>query len=278
MRSFIFLRAFLSCDKMRNAWRVIEVVITSRTRNAVVRSGHVGSNPTLSVLDRVKRSMFFRKGCLSMYQSVIFDLDGTLLNTLDDLTDSVNATLSAFCLPEKTRDDVRQAVGNGGRNLMRMVIPGGEAHPAFQEILDYYVPYYENHCRIRTRPYEGIMDLLVSLREKQIGMAIVSNKGDGAVQELASLYFDGIIDQAVGERDGIRRKPAPDSVLEAMRLLGSAPKETLYVGDSEVDHTTAINAGLDVALVTWGFRDRNSLFGLHPKYLIDHPGDLLHLF
>ena len=213
-----------------------------------------------------------------MYQSVIFDLDGTLLNTLDDLTDSVNAALSAFRLPEKTSDDVRLAVGNGGRNLMRRVIPGGETHPAFQEILDYYVPYYENHCRIKTRPYDGVMELLAGLRQKGVGMAIVSNKGDGAVQELAAQYFCGIIDQAVGERDGIRRKPSPDSVLEAMRLLGSSPKETLYVGDSEVDHTTAANAGLDLALVTWGFRDRDTLSGLHPKYLIDHPGDLLHLF
>ena len=213
-----------------------------------------------------------------MYQSVIFDLDGTLLNTLDDLTDSVNAALSAFRLPEKTSDDVRLAVGNGGRNLMRMVIPGGEAHPAFQQILDYYVPYYEGHCRIKTRPYDGIMELLLRLQKKNTRMAIVSNKGDGAVRELAAQYFSGTIDQAVGEREGIRRKPAPDSVLEAMRLLESDPEKTLYVGDSEVDYTTAKNAGIDLALVTWGFRDREALSRLHPKYLIDHPGDLLELF
>ena len=213
-----------------------------------------------------------------MYKSVIFDLDGTLLNTLEDLTDSVNAALRAFSLPERSIDDVRRSVGNGGRNLMRCVVPGGEKHPAFEQILAWYVPYYEAHCRIKTRPYDGIMPLLQALHDAGIPMAIVSNKGDGAVRALAAEHFGGLIGQAVGEREGIRRKPFPDSVLEAIRLLHADPERTLYVGDSEVDQTTAANAGIDVALVTWGFRDRTSLEALHPKYLIDHPGALIPLF
>jgi len=213
-----------------------------------------------------------------MYKAVIFDLDGTLLNTLEDLTDSVNAAMRAFSLPEKTLDEVRQSVGNGGRNLMRRVIPGGEAHPAFEQILAWYVPYYEAHCRIKTRPYDGIMPLIQSLHNMHVPMAIVSNKGDGAVRALAAEHFNGLISQAVGEREGIRRKPFPDSVLEAMRLLQTDPHSTLYVGDSEVDQTTSENAGIDAALVTWGFRDRDSLKALQPKYLIDRPEDLIRLF
>ena len=212
-----------------------------------------------------------------MIRAMIFDLDGTLLNTLDDLADSVNAAMREFSLPLKNIDEVRDNVGNGGRRLIAGVVPGGETNPRFEEILAYYVPYYQAHCRIKTKPYDGVLPLLAKLREEGILLAIVSNKGDGAVKELSREYFQDLVCEAVGEREGIRRKPAPDSVAEAMRLMQVTPEETLYIGDSEVDYETAANAGVPCALVTWGFRGREALAQIHPDYLIDHPQQLTKL-
>ena len=211
---------------------------------------------------------------MASYKAIIFDMDGTVLNTLEDLADSVNASLSHFGLETKSLEEVRWAVGNGVRQLMRTVIPGGEAHPLYQDILQYYVPYYQAHCQIKTRAYEGIPEAMRSLKEMGFRLAIVSNKGDGAVKELNRLYFDGLVDEAIGERPGIRRKPAPDSVLEAVRLLGCSPQEAIYVGDSDVDIDTAANAGMKVIGVGWGFRGREFLEALHPDYLIDTPEEL----
>ena len=210
-----------------------------------------------------------------MVKAVVFDLDGTLLNTLEDLADSVNYTMRHFHLPEKTIDEVRTSVGNGGRKLMERVIPGGSAHPEFEKIFAFYTPWYENHCQIKTRPYEGVIELLRLLKKRGIGTAIVSNKGDGAVQELYDLYFRDLVDTAVGEREamGIRRKPCPDTVLEAVRRLGCGPEEAVYVGDSEVDYETARAAGMPCVLVTWGFRTAQDLQALHPDFLIDRAED-----
>ena len=213
----------------------------------------------------------------TMIEAVIFDLDGTLLNTLDDIAGSVNATLRHFQLPEVTRDKVRRSVGNGGRNLIRCVVPGGESHPQFEEIFSYYVPYYEQHCQILTRAYEGILPTLKTLKEMGKKLAIVSNKGDGAVKELSKQYFSDLVETSVGERAGIRRKPNPDSVLEAMRLMGMEKENVLYVGDSEVDHATAQAAGVKVVLVSWGFREKADLEKLGPDYLIDKPEELVAL-
>lgn len=209
-----------------------------------------------------------------MIKAVIFDLDGTLLNTLEDITDSVNAAMRQFELPEVSLEKVRSSVGNGGRVLISKVVPEGEANPRFEEILGYYVPYYEGHCRIKTRPYDGILEMMGVLRDMGLKMAIVSNKGDGAVKELAAIYFQELVAEAVGEREGIRRKPWPDSVLEAMRLLACGPDEVLYVGDSEVDHETAQAAGIPDVLVTWGFRPAQDLAKLGSAYLIDRPEEL----
>ena len=213
-----------------------------------------------------------------MYTTAVFDLDGTLLNTLEDIAASVNHTMRTYGFPEKTLDEVRMSVGNGGRRLMERTIPLGAENPRFEEILAYYVSYYEDHCRIATKPYDGIMTMLETLKRQNVKMAIVSNKGDGAVKALAQEHFRDLIDQAVGEREGIRRKPCPDSVNEAMRLLGSTREETLYVGDSDVDYHTAENAGIPAALVTWGFRDREMLAQLGPAHLIDEPMQLCGLF
>ncbi|MDO5346213.1 MAG: HAD family hydrolase [Lachnospiraceae bacterium] len=209
------------------------------------------------------------------YDTVVFDMDGTLLNTLDDIADSVNAILRQYQYPEKSLEEVRLAVGNGARQLMRLVLPGGEENPKFEQILKEYGAYYQEHCQKKTRAYDGIPELLQALKDAGVKMAIVSNKGDGAVKELNRQYFAKNIETAVGEREGIRRKPEPDSVLEALRILDSQKERALYVGDSEVDYHTAKKGKLTCVLVSWGFRDREQLAALQPDYLIDDPEQLL---
>ena len=211
------------------------------------------------------------------YDTVVFDMDGTLLNTLDDIADGVNYILRQYQYPEKSLDEVRRAVGNGARQLMRLMLPGGEENPRFDQILKEYGAYYQAHCQEKTRAYEGIPELLGALKEKGVKLAIVSNKGDGAVKELNRQYFAENIETAVGERPGIRRKPEPDSVLEALRILGSTRERALYVGDSEVDYDTAKNGKMACVLVSWGFRTREQLEALHPDYLIDRPEQFLTL-
>lgn len=209
------------------------------------------------------------------YDTVVFDMDGTLLNTLEDIADSVNYILRQYQYPEKSLEEVRRAVGNGARQLMRLSLPEGEDTPGFEQILKEYGAYYQGHCQRKTRAYDGIPELLRKLKEAGVKMAIVSNKGDGAVKELNCLYFAQDIGTAVGERPGIRRKPEPDSVLEALRILNSSRERALYVGDSEVDYYTAKNGELACVLVSWGFRDREQLAALGADHLIDHPAQLL---
>ena len=188
--------------------------------------------------------------------TVIFDLDGTLLNTLQDLADATNYALREQGMPERTIDEVRQFVGNGVRLLMIRAIPGGEENPLFEETFALFKSYYGEHCNDHTKPYEGIMELLATLREKGYAVAIVSNKIDFAVKELSKLYFQGIVPVAIGEKEGIRRKPAPDTVFEALKELGRTKEEAVYVGDSDVDIVTAQNAGMPCISVLWGFRDK----------------------
>lgn len=188
--------------------------------------------------------------------TVIFDLDGTLLDTLQDLADATNYALRKQGMPERTIEEVRQFVGNGVRLLMIRAIPGGEENPLFEETFALFKSYYGEHCNDHTRPYEGIMELLATLREKGYAVAIVSNKIDFAVKELSKLYFQGIVPVAIGEKEGIRRKPAPDTVFEALKELGRTKEEAVYVGDSDVDIETAQNAGMPCISVLWGFRDK----------------------
>ena len=213
-----------------------------------------------------------------MLRAAVFDLDGTLLNTLDDLTDSVNVTLARFDRPAVSSTQVRAALGGGGEKLFERVLVKGREDERFADMLAFFVPYYAQHCREKTAPYPGLMDTLQLMQEKQVKMAIVSNKADSAVRILAEAFFADMVTVAVGAKEGIRKKPCPDTVLEAMRLLGAKPEETLYIGDSEVDLDTARNAGIAVALVTWGFRDREQLAPMQPEYLIDEPAQLAQLF
>ena len=206
-----------------------------------------------------------------MYSAAIFDMDGTLLDTLDDLADATNATLSAYGFPARTREEVRLFVGNGVEKLMERALPDGQATIAhrqdgssadFGTILADFKTRYAACCRDRTRPYPGIPELLADLRRAGIPVAVVSNKFDAAVKSLAAAYFGDLIPVAVGERAGVRKKPAPDTVFEAIRLLGipSADEQSgarpVYIGDSDVDIATAAAAGLPCISVTWGFRSR----------------------
>ncbi|HIR64186.1 MAG TPA: HAD-IA family hydrolase [Candidatus Faecousia faecigallinarum] len=189
-----------------------------------------------------------------MNKAVIFDLDGTLLYTLEDLWQATNATLRAFGLPERTLEEVRQFVGNGAVNQMRMAV-GGEPEN-FGEIMAYYRDYYPRHCNETTRPYPGIVAAAEVLKSAGFSLAIVSNKPDGATKTLWKTYFP-TFDYALGESPETPRKPAPDMVRKAMAALGA--DRAVYVGDSEVDVATARAAGLPCISALWGYRDRQTL-------------------
>ncbi|MBQ9781470.1 MAG: HAD-IIIA family hydrolase [Clostridia bacterium] len=211
-----------------------------------------------------------------MYHAVIFDLDGTLLDTLDDLADAVNNALSAFSLPCRTRDEVRTFVGDGVAKLIERATPGDCPHDKVAAVLARFKSYYAAHCQDKTSPYEGILSLLTELKHQGIRTAIVSNKFDDAVKALANHYFGTLIQVAVGEREseGIRKKPAPDTLLMAMDKLGVSPDETLYVGDSDTDILTAHAAGVACVSVTWGFRDSAFLLSHGATLLADTPEEL----
>lgn len=189
------------------------------------------------------------------YDTVIFDLDGTLLNTLEDLTDAVNAALAAGGYPVRTIEEVRRFVGNGIGKLIQRAVPEGTSEEDFERVFASFKEYYAVHCNDKTRPYPGIPELLTRLKEAGYRLAIVSNKADFAVKELRDIYFADTIRVAIGEREGIRRKPAPDTVEQALWELGSDREHSVYVGDSDVDIETAGNAGIPCISVTWGFRE-----------------------
>ena len=209
------------------------------------------------------------------YDTVIFDLDGTLLNTLEDLADAVNFVMRANQYPERTIEEVRHFVGNGIRRLMEQAVPEHVIGEEFERVFEEFKKYYTEHCQNKTCAYEGIMPLLGCLYEKGYAMAIVSNKNHAAVCELNDIYFKEYITVAIGQKDGIRKKPAPDTVIQALKELGKDKEKAIYVGDSEVDFATAKNSGMDCVLVTWGFRTVEELAEFSPTAFIDKPEELL---
>jgi phosphoglycolate phosphatase len=211
------------------------------------------------------------------YQTYIFDLDGTLLDTLGDLAASVNYALLTHGMPEHSIDDVRRFVGNGVRKLMQRAVPDGDANPDFEAAFATFRQHYMQHALDTTRPYDGIPETLAALRQQGCRIAVVSNKMMAATVELCQHFFPDTVEVAIGEHEaeGIRKKPAPDTVLAALRQLGVGKESALYVGDSDVDIETARNAGLPCISVLWGFRDRDFLlqhgattFATHPLSLI----------
>ena len=196
--------------------------------------------------------------------AIIWDLDGTILDTLRDLTDATNYILESYGLPRRSLTEIRRFVGNGARNQMRLALPGKADDPDLEEVLAAYQTYYAEHCQIHTKPYEGILEVLGEL-SMEYPMAVVSNKPDKAVKTLAQQYFPGLF--AMGEHPGCPRKPVPDMVWETMKILGV--DRCIYVGDSEVDIATAKAAGVPCLSVTWGFRDREQLAREGAQWLCD---------
>ena len=211
------------------------------------------------------------------YTIAIFDLDGTILNTLEDLADSTNYALKTCGYPERTMDEVRQFVGNGIRKLMERAVPEGTPVEEIDRVHEKFTAHYKVHCADKTRPYDGIMELLQNLKKDGCKLAVVSNKADYGVQELCKQYFDGVFDFAVGEREGIRKKPAPDSVNEVLKTLECSRDRAVYIGDSDVDIQTAANAQMDHIIVEWGFRDIPFLISKGAKVLVEKPEEILEI-
>ena len=209
------------------------------------------------------------------YDTYIFDLDGTLLDTLGDLAASANYALRTNHLPEHSIDDIRRFVGNGVRKLMERAVPQGEENPRFQQTLDAFRGHYTAHGTDTTKPYPGIIQLLATLKEEGKMVAVVSNKFDAATKALCSHFFHSLIDVAIGESERVRKKPAPDTVEEALRVLGATKEKAVYVGDSDVDIQTAQNSGMPCISVTWGFRDRDFLVSHGALNLVDSPEEIL---
>ena len=212
-----------------------------------------------------------------MINTVIFDMDGTVLNTIEDITDSVNVILERYELPMRSIDEVRHFVGNGARVLMAKAIPQGEEHPLFERILKEYEAYYEAHCNLKTGPYRHIPELMAALKERGYRLAIVSNKPMGAVKELNRQYFADYVDVAIGVTPQLKRKPYPDECFAAMEELGVKKENCIYVGDSEVDYKTAVNTGIECISCLWGFRTRQELdeAGALPKCFVNDPLEIL---
>ena len=213
-------------------------------------------------------------GDLQVIDTIIFDLDGTLLNTLEDLTDSVNYMLAQYGFPTHTVEEVRMYVGNGVRLLVERALPADKKQMT-DECLKVFSAHYDKNKANKTRPYDGINEMLAQVRSAGFKTAIVSNKYEKAVKALAAEEFGGMIDAAVGEREGMRPKPAPDGVYEAMRLLGATRQTAVYVGDSDVDVMTAKNAGLKMIGVEWGFRDKELLKSLGADVTVSSPSRIL---
>ncbi|MBR5094836.1 MAG: HAD family hydrolase [Oscillospiraceae bacterium] len=204
------------------------------------------------------------------YKAVLYDMDGTVLDTLEDLWAAINVSLRRSGLPEADRDAVRMGLGNGAAHLVSVVAPEERR----EEVLAFYKPWYDAHCNIATRPYPGILPLMERLKERGVKQAIISNKPDPAVQALARAYFPGLLETAVGESATVRRKPDPDAVLAAVARMGMRVEDCVYVGDTEVDLATARNAGMDCVAVSWGFRSRAQLLAAGATEIVDTAEEL----
>lgn len=211
------------------------------------------------------------------YELIVFDMDGTILDTLVDLQNCMNYVLELHHMPTRTLEEIRSFVGNGIRTLIERATPSGTSPEALNQIHKDYMAYYELHCTDYTKPYDGIPELLRALKKQGYKTAVVSNKADAAVQDLCVKYFDGLFDLAIGERPEIAKKPAPDMVELALKQMGISKENAVYIGDSDVDVATARNSGLDMITVDWGFRDRDFLQAQGAEVIISDPMEVLTL-
>lgn len=211
------------------------------------------------------------------YKAIIFDLDGTILDTLQDLANSLNYALRTAGYPERTLDEVRRFIGNGVKMLVHRGCPAGTSAEAEEVVFNHFLPHYDAHCKDLTGPYAGITELLDALSERGIRRAVVSNKIEPAVIVLCDEHFPGKFEYMVGNRPDLAPKPAPDSVNEVIEKMGLDRKEIVYIGDTEVDLQTAANAGIDCIGVDWGFRDGEYLRKLGAKYVVNQPMEVLNI-
>ncbi|MCH4147497.1 MAG: HAD-IIIA family hydrolase [Prevotella sp.] len=209
------------------------------------------------------------------YDTYIFDLDGTLLDTLQDLAASTNYALRSSEMPERSIEEVRRFVGNGVKKLMERAIPDGLENPKFEETYETFRQHYLIHNLDTTQPYPGIMEMLQELKSRGKNLAVVSNKFYAATQELCQHFFGAYVSVAIGEKETIRKKPAPDTVMEALRQLGATKNNAVYIGDSDVDIQTAMNSGMPCISVLWGFRDKKFLLEHGATTFIASPKELL---
>ncbi len=209
-----------------------------------------------------------------MKNTIIWDMDGTILNTLDDLADSVNYALEACEIKPHSQDEIKAMLGNGIKVLMELAVPQGFNNPKFDKCFEIFKQHYQVHMNDKTKPYPEIPELMKILRQKGYKQAIVSNKIDVAVKKLAQTYYP-FVDLAIGECEGLQRKPQPDMVFKALEDLGANKQEAVYIGDSEVDLQTAKNSGLDCISVAWGFRTTEMLQSIGAKKIVQKPMQIL---
>lgn len=209
------------------------------------------------------------------YKLAIFDMDGTILDTLEDLADCMNYSLEKNGYPKRTLSEVRSFVGNGIHKLVERAVPVETSEEEVEKVFHTFHGYYKDHCAIKTRPYDGICEVIQNMREQGILTAVVSNKADYAVKSLCDDYFKGLFDFAVGDREGYQRKPYPDSVYAVLEKFEINKSEAVYIGDSEVDLQTAKNADIDVIMVGWGFRDADYLKSQGAKRVLQKPSEIL---
>lgn len=208
------------------------------------------------------------------YDAILYDMDGTVLDTLGDLCDSVNYATSQFGFPPVTEKQMAGFLGNGAKRLLSLSCPEGTDEETIDKVLAVYMPWYNTHCRIRTAPYEGIVEMMEKFREMGVKQAVISNKPDSAVKPLAEEFFPGILELAVGESKEVRRKPAPDSVFAAAKQMNVPVERCVYIGDTEVDIETAKNAGMDCIAVTWGFRSPEQLIESGAGVMVNNSDEL----
>ena len=225
----------------------------------------------------LSKGVLIRDNEVMRYDTYIFDLDGTLLNSIDDLAISCNYALNTFGMPQYSVDEIKSFVGNGVHKLLERSVPNGIENSKFNDVLNLFQKHYLIHNTDHTCPYTGIMDMLSQLKQHGKQVAVVSNKFCKATQELVEHYFGNAVDIAIGESDTIRKKPAPDMVLAAMRQLHATPDTAVYIGDSDVDIQTASNSGLPCISVLWGFRSRPFLIEHGAKTLVSRPADILYI-
>lgn len=210
-----------------------------------------------------------------MIKNVVFDMDGTILNTIDDLYISVNYALSKCGHQTRSMSEVLSFVGNGVKVLIQKALPEGYCEQDFDKCFSVFMEHYNIHKNDNTAPYEGILDLMKVLKEKGVQMSVVSNKFDAGVKELANNLFEGYLPVAIGESEKVQPKPNPSGVWYALQLMGSTKEESVYIGDSEVDFQTAQNSGLTFIAVSWGFRPKKLHQDLGVKYIADKPMDIV---